>query len=128
MNKFLILTLVIAINGCSKSSSTIEDKERNITVSVIDYNPPNLTNHYWAVKLQSNKPATMTGNIIVQHDLWDLGAFKKTYIDTFNFSFGNESSFQFNTMRNSLYQGPEIKNIKVNKFTQISGDYNVTIK
>lgn len=70
----------------------------------------------------------MTGNIIVQHDLWDLGQFKKTYIDTFDFEFNNANSFQWNTNRNSLYQGPEIKNIKVNKLTQTSGDYNIIIK
>jgi hypothetical protein len=128
MIRILLAMALIAITACSKSSSTAEDKERNLSVSIVDYNPPNLTNHYWAVKLQLNKPATMSGNIIVQHDLWDLGAFRKTYIDTFDFSLNNESSFQFNTMRNSLLQGPEIKNIKVNKFTQKSGDYNVTIK
>jgi hypothetical protein len=128
MIRILLAMALIAIAACSKSSSTAEDKERNLSVSIVDYNPPNLTNHYWAVKLQLNKPATMSGNIIVQHDLWDLGIFKKTYIDTFDFSLNNESSFQFNTMRNSLLQGPEIKNIKVNKFTQKSGDYNVTIK
>lgn len=128
MTRFLLAASLILISACSKSSNKNEDKERNLSVTVIDYNPPNLTNHYWAIKLQLNKPATMSGNIIVQHDLWDLGAFKKTYIDTFDFSFNNESSFQFNTTRNSLYQGPEIKNIKVNKFTKMSGDYNVIVK
>lgn len=123
-----LMVAVIFLTACSKSTDQKESKDRSLSVSVVDYNPPNLTNHYWAVRLTLNQPATMKGNIIVQHDLWDLGAFNKTYIDTFDYEFNNANSFQWNTNRNSLYQGPEIKNIKVNKFTQANGDYNVNIK
>lgn len=124
----IIAIISMLLLGCSKSNDKTDDMKRGMTVSVVDYNPPNLTNHYWAIKLKLDKTAIMNGNIIIQHDLWDLGQFKKTYIDTFDFNFNNELTFQWNTKRNSLYQGPEIKNIKVNKFTQTNGSYAVTIK
>jgi len=89
MKSLLFALLIISFMSCSKSNDNNEDNARNLTVSVVDCNPPNITNHYWAVKLKLDKPATCTGNIIVQHDLWDLGAFKKTYIDTFDFKFNN---------------------------------------
>lgn len=127
MNRFLIFIL-LALLSCSKSSNE-ENLNRDLTVSVVAVRvtTPYISNN-WEVHLQLNKAATLKGEIIVQHELWDLGQFKSTYIDTFDFKFENQNGFSFRTTRNANLQGPEIRNIKVNKFTQTAGNYIITIK
>lgn len=129
MKNILLFYLVLSLIGCSKSAEKLEDLNRELTVKVVAVRitSPYISNN-WEVWLNLNSSANMNGNIIVQHDLWDLGQYKATYIDTFDYKFENHIFYSFRTKRNANYQGPEIKNIKVNKFIQSGSDYTVTIK
>jgi hypothetical protein len=129
MNKFIFTVFLLITLGCSKSNETNDNMSRELSVSVnaVRVTSPYISNN-WEVWLAFNKTVSMTGNIIVQHDLWDRGQFKKTYIDTIDFKIENTNFYSYRSNRNANYQGPEIKNIKVNKFTQTAGNYNVSIK
>lgn len=129
MKNYLFTICIIAVFGCSKSNEVKDDMNRELSVSVnaVRVSTPYISNN-WEVWLTFNSTVNMTGGVIVQHDLWDLGQYKKTYIDTFDFKIENTNFFSYRTSRNANYQGPEIKNIKVNKFTQTTGNYNVSIK
>lgn len=129
MVKALCAIALLMIIACSKTKSPSDNMQRELktTVVAVRNTTPYISNN-WEVWMTFDRSVNMTGNIIVQHDLWDLGQFKKTYIDTFDFKIDNTNFYSWRTNRNANLQGPEIKNIKVNKFTQTSGNYTVTIK
>lgn len=128
MKYIFALALLATLVGCSKDSDNNPSKERTLKVDVIDYEPPNVLNNYWAVRLTFNPQVTVTGSIKVDFDVFNLGAFAYHVSQRFQFNLNDKNVYIHQTPHGSSLQGPEIKNIVVDSLVQTSGDYNITIK
>jgi hypothetical protein len=128
MKYIFILALLATLASCSKDTDNNNNNERTLKVDVIDYEPPTVSNNYWAVRLTFNPQVTITGSVKVDFDVYNLGSFAYHSSQKFQFSLDDKNVFIHQTQHSSAMQGPEIKTIVVDSLSVSQGDYAITIK
>lgn len=131
--KYLFVTLFsLALYSCSKDSDGDDsgNKDRTLSVMVEDYEPPTITNNYWAIIMNFNPSVTIKGSMKVDFDIYYLSAFHKHHTERLTFSVSNGTKYLHQTMVGSgpWSAGWEIKNIKVDSLLITEGNYNITVK